>query len=179
MSIGVHWYLNSMTLYSVSLTHKWALRDNTDVFVDNPCSEWLLRAKTTWWLRCDVFIYSDLGATGDKSHREKWFQNVQSRVKRVVATRVTCVYIGFFLIDIGDWRQRKKDEGAYASAWRRDSLFCFDNTKFIFSQCVRRKVSRYKNGLPTHVLQCSRIRAVALSLFSLFFVKIKRAVYVF
>ena len=41
-------------------------------------------------MRCNVSIYSDLVTQCDKSHTEKRFQNVQSRVKRVVATRVTC-----------------------------------------------------------------------------------------
>ena len=77
----------------MSETFRWALGDNADVFVNNWTSEKLLRAKKTSWLRYDVLNYSGLGATGDKSHREKWFHKVQSRVKRVVATRVTCRWL--------------------------------------------------------------------------------------
>ena len=37
-----------------------------------------------------AFEFILVGIDCDKSHAEKRFQNVQSRVKRVVATRVTC-----------------------------------------------------------------------------------------
>ena len=45
-------------------------------------------------MRCNVFIYSDGVTLRDESRAEKRFQHVQSRVQRVVATRVTCIVMG-------------------------------------------------------------------------------------
>ena len=58
-------------------------------------------------MRCIVLVYTDLVTERDKSHSKKRFQNVQSRVERVVATRVTCYIAVYYGVQSCCCRHRK------------------------------------------------------------------------
>ena len=92
MSVDVYCDFDLMSLCPMSETFRRVLKNNQDVLVDDCSSEYLLKAMRIAWVRWNVFIHSDLVTQWDTSHTGKRFQNVQSRVKRVAPTRVTCKY---------------------------------------------------------------------------------------
>ena len=81
-----------MVAYPISGALRWILENNEDIVMNDWSSYPLVLVARASRMRCILFIYSDWMTWRGKSHSESDSRSFTSRVKRVVATRVTCQF---------------------------------------------------------------------------------------